>query len=144
MWFEKGEEEDEEGLHGFLLRLGIFSISSSVISLPQFLQSSSSPPPRPQISQSLNKEEKEEEEDCFKSSLCFRPSISYSSVRGEVRSDELEQEVLEGVQAPTGVPQGSIRVQLGSQEEQLPVLGHRAQRQGFMQLRHAHSVGLIL
>lgn len=62
----------------------------------------------------------------------------------EVGSDELEQKIPEGVQAPLGVPQGSIGTQLGSQEEQLPVLGHGAQRQGVMQLRHAHSVGLIL
>lgn len=72
--------------------------------------------------------------------LCRRAGVG----RGEWRSDELEQEVLEGVQAPAGVPQGPIRAQLGSQEEQLPVFGHGAQRQGFMQLRHAHGVRLIL
>lgn len=59
-------------------------------------------------------------------------------------SDKLEQEILEGVQALVGVPQGSIRTQLGSQEEELPVLSHGAQRQGVVQLRHAHSGGLIL
>jgi len=61
-----------------------------------------------------------------------------------VRSDELEQQVLEGVQAPAGVPQGPVRAQLCSQEEQPPLLRDGAQRQRFMQLRHAHSVGLIL
>lgn len=59
--------------------------SDSVISLPQFLQSSSSPPPLPQIRLSLNKEEEEEEEDCFKPSLCCPPSISYSVGGGEIR-----------------------------------------------------------
>lgn len=61
-----------------------------------------------------------------------------------VRSDELEQQVLEGVQAPAGVPQGPVRAQLCSQEEQPPLLRDGAQRQCFMQLRHTHSVGLIL
>lgn len=59
-------------------------------------------------------------------------------------SDELEQEVLDGVQALVGVPQGSFGPQLGGQEEQLPVLGHGAQRQELVQLRHAGSVGFIL
>lgn len=61
-----------------------------------------------------------------------------------VQSDELEQHILERVQALVEVSRGSIRTQLGSQEEQLPVIGHGAQGQGFMQLRHAHSIGLIL
>lgn len=133
-----------------MLRRGLASPhSDSVISLHQFLQSSSSPRPPPQICQSLDREEEEEEEeeDCLKPSLCF-PTFGSAGGRGwgggESRSDELEQEVLEGVQAPAGVPQGPIRAQLGSQEEQLPVFSHGAQRQGFMQLRHAHGVRLIL
>lgn len=74
------------------------------------------------------------------------PSTSFSLARqrGGSGSEELEQKILEGVQAPLGVPQGSIRVQLGSQEEQLPVLVHRAQRQSFVQLRHARGVHFVL
>lgn len=78
---KKTRRKTRKHLQAFALHLGIFSISSSpVFSLPQFLQPSSSPPPPPHISQSLNKEEEEEEEeDCSEPSLCFRPSISYSS-----------------------------------------------------------------
>lgn len=66
------------------------------------------------------------------------------SVAGGVRSDELQQEVLHGVQVLAGLPQGSVRVQLGSQEEQLPVLVDGAQRQGFMELWYADSIRFIL
>lgn len=72
------------------------------------------------------------------------PTLLLCEGGGGGGSNELEKEVLEGVQALAGFPQCSIRAQLGSQEEQLPVLGHGAQRQGLMQLRHAHSIGLIL
>lgn len=61
-----------------------------------------------------------------------------------MRSDELEQEVLDGFQAPAGLPQSSISVQLSGQDEQLPLLSQSVQRQGFLQLRHAHGVRLIL
>lgn len=71
-------------------------------------------------------------------------SFSLATQRGGSGSEELEQKILEGVQAPLGVPQGSIRVQLGCQEEQLPVLVHRAQRQSFVQLRHARGVHFVL
>lgn len=116
--------------------LGLAS-SHSVIPLPQFLQSSSSSPLLPQISQILNKEG-------WGGGLLVALKSHPFVFLPEVGSDELEQKIPEGVQAPLGVPQGSIGTQLGSQEEQLPVLGHGAQRQGVMQLRHAHSVGLIL
>lgn len=76
---------------------------------------------------------------CASGPACFiilLPEISQilRGVGGGMGSDELEQKILEVIQALVGVPQGSIRSQLGSQEEQLPVLSHGAQRQGFMQL----------
>lgn len=72
--------------------------------LSQLQQSSSSPPPLPQR---LNKKKKEED-------FCGR----------DTGSDQLEQQVLDSVQALAGLPQGSVRVQLSSQEKQLSVLGH--------------------
>lgn len=77
-------------------------------------------------------------------SLFRSTSFSLATQRGGSGSEELEQKILEGVQAPLGVPQGSVRVQLGGQEEQLPVLVHRAQRQSFVQLRHARGVHFVL
>lgn len=59
------------------------------------------------------------------------PSLAPPTAAG---SDELEQQVLEGVQALVGVSGGAVRAQLGSQEEQLPVVGDGAQGQGFVQL----------
>ena len=73
--------------------------------------------------------------------LLTPPPPAPSSASG---SDELEQQVLEGVQALLGVSGGSFRAQLGGQEEELPVVGDGAQGQGFVQLRHAHGVGLVL
>ena len=67
-----------------MLRRGLASPhSDSVISLHQFLQSSSSPHPPPQICQSLDREEEEEEEeeDCLKPSLCF-PTFGSAGGRG--------------------------------------------------------------
>lgn len=74
----------------------------------------------------------------------LHPPLPPSLCGGALRSDELEQEVLDSVQNLAGFPQGSIRVQLGRQEEELPVLHHGAQRQGLVELGHAHSAGLIL
>lgn len=79
--------------------------------------------------------------------ICPHPSTSsfpLAARGGGGGSDELKQKILEGVQAPQGVPPGSVRIQLCSQEEQLPVLVHRAQRQSIVQLRHAHSVHFVL
>jgi len=64
-------------------------------------------------------------------SLSHHPSCALWE---DMRSDELEQEVLDGVQALARLPQSSLRAQLGSQEEQLPILRHSIQRQRFMEL----------
>lgn len=121
-------------LQSFPSWLGIVSFSISSASVPTvFIISSSSASNKPDLKQGV----------CVWGGLLVALSHPFVFLP-EVGSYELEQKILEGVQAPLGVPQGSIRTQLGSQEEQLPVLGHGAQRQGVMQLRHAHSVRLIL
>ena len=53
-------------------------------------------------------------------------------------SVQLQQQVLQGLQADSRVPQ------LGGQEEEASVLGHGAQREPLMELSNTQSIGLVL
>ena len=53
-------------------------------------------------------------------------------------SVQLQQQVLQGLQADRRVPQ------LGGQEEEASVLGHGAQREPLMELSNTQSIGLVL